>query len=93
LPVFGKQAGKAATVNAAQFKLFIMKKLKLKLDGMKEMLTKEQMKKISGGYGPPNECLSTCTGDETCCYCTVDSLTYFAGCALFAGDCQYLCPH
>ncbi|MDB5116364.1 MAG: hypothetical protein JWQ79_1856 [Mucilaginibacter sp.] len=27
-----------------------MKKLKLKLDGIKEMLTKEQMKKISGGY-------------------------------------------
>ena len=34
-----------------------MKKLKLKLDGMKEMLTKEQMKKISGGYsGPVLEC-------------------------------------
>lgn len=27
-----------------------MKKLKLKLDGMKDMLTKEQMKKITGGY-------------------------------------------
>ncbi len=29
-----------------------MKKLKLKLDG-KEMLSKEQMKKINGGYGGP----------------------------------------
>jgi len=27
-----------------------MKKLKLKLDGIKEMLSKEQMKKINGGY-------------------------------------------
>jgi hypothetical protein len=28
-----------------------MKKLKLKLDGIKEMLSKEQMQKINGGYG------------------------------------------
>jgi hypothetical protein len=35
-----------------------MKKLKLKLDG-KEMLSKDQMKKISGGYNP-------CYGYLTC---------------------------
>ena len=31
-----------------------MKKLKLKLDSVKEMLTKDQMKKISGGYACSN---------------------------------------
>jgi len=35
-----------------------MKKLKLKLDGIKEMLTKEQMRKISGGYLSGNCTLS-----------------------------------
>jgi len=45
-----------------------MKKLNLKLDDIKEMLTKEQMKKITGGYGicyescgkkePPIDCNS-----------------------------------
>lgn len=29
-----------------------MKKLNLKLGGIKEMLTREQMKKITGGHGP-----------------------------------------
>ncbi|HTH83003.1 MAG TPA: hypothetical protein VL490_08715 [Mucilaginibacter sp.] len=44
-----------------------MKKLKLKLDGIKDMLTKEQMKKISGGYtGVPSgpDC-----GGWVACYC------------------------
>jgi len=38
-----------------------MKKLKLKLDGIKEMLTKEQMKKISGGYDN-----GTCSAPSFC---------------------------
>ena len=33
-----------------------MKKLKLKLDSMKEMLSKEQMRKINGGYYQTLEC-------------------------------------
>ena len=48
-----------------------MKKLKLKLDG-KQMLTKDQMKKIAGGYhgscGSPN-------GDE--CWCRIGSIYYW----------------
>ncbi|MDB5116379.1 MAG: hypothetical protein JWQ79_1871 [Mucilaginibacter sp.] len=43
-----------------------MKKLKLKLDGIKEMLTKEQMKKISGGY------------DQHCYHCEI---VYSLGCS------------
>jgi hypothetical protein len=55
-----------------------MKKLKLKLDGVKEMLTKEQMKKISGGYD----------GDMGCCTCT---LTYFLYGVPFSDDHYTLC--
>ncbi|HTH83001.1 MAG TPA: hypothetical protein VL490_08705 [Mucilaginibacter sp.] len=46
-----------------------MKKLKLKLDGIKDMLTKEQMKKISGGYtgdGTPYNCSAS---GKVGCYC------------------------
>jgi hypothetical protein len=48
-----------------------MKKLKLKLDGVKEMLTKEQMKKISGGYSGTGHYV-TCSigcdaGHYACC--------------------------
>jgi len=35
-----------------------MKKLNLKLDDIKEMLTKEQMKKITGGYS--THCSESC---------------------------------
>ncbi len=45
-----------------------MKKLNLKLAGISEVLTKEQMKKISGGYdddGGDAGC-TTCTSDSSC---------------------------
>jgi len=40
-----------------------MKKLKLKLDGIAEMLTKQQMKKITGGY---DVCDDECETDADC---------------------------
>ncbi len=40
-----------------------MKKLNLKLAGISEVLTKEQMKKISGGYGDD---ATACTKDSDC---------------------------
>nr|WP_294791912.1 hypothetical protein [uncultured Mucilaginibacter sp.] len=45
-----------------------MKKLKLKLGG-KEMLSKEQMKKINGGYDAETMCGSACNelSDYVCC--------------------------
>jgi hypothetical protein len=48
-----------------------MKKLKLKLDGVKDMLSKEQMRKISGGYGPIDQCISLtwyCHNEYYCSY-------------------------
>lgn len=42
-----------------------MKKLNLQLDSIKEMLTKEQMKKIVGGYGSTG-CVNTCNSDCPC---------------------------
>jgi hypothetical protein len=56
-----------------------MKKLKLKLDGIKEMLTKEQMKKISGGY-------SSCCVDD--CPSGQYRLCYDINCF---GACHYIC--
>ena len=45
-----------------------MKKLKLRLDGMKEMLSKEQMRKINGGYYQTPECLvQQCDTDASAC--------------------------
>ena len=49
-----------------------MKKLQLKLDGVKEMLTREQMKKIIGGSGSGSgggnyKCCYTKTGGSTGC--------------------------
>jgi natural product precursor len=41
-----------------------MKKLNLKLNDIKEMLTKEQMKNITGGYWGP--CTIACNKDKTC---------------------------
>lgn len=56
-----------------------MKKLNLKLGGIKEMLTREQMKKVVGGYNP------NCAGVEGaytwyCCgangsYTTIGTMT------------------
>lgn len=37
-----------------------MKKLNLQLGSIKEMLTKEQMKKITGGYDPTTCCTVAC---------------------------------
>lgn len=37
-----------------------MKKLNLKLGGIKEMLTREQMKKVVGGYGGYSSCFLRC---------------------------------
>ena len=49
-----------------------MKKLNLKLDDIKEMLTKEQMKKITGGYGTL-VCVVGCSKDGTANYVTCSS--------------------
>jgi len=50
-----------------------MKKINLKLDDIKEMLTKEQMKKITGGYGtctescgPPNNIKKCSSASGNC---------------------------
>ena len=60
-----------------------MKKLTLKLDSAKELLSKEQMKKITGGYGSISGCWGPCGFGEqfgTCipaadtCYC-IDPFT------------------
>ena len=45
-----------------------MKKLQLKLDSIKNMLTKEQMKKISGGYG------GQCPSDPSLLFCDCQAL-------------------
>jgi len=56
-----------------------MKKLKLKLDGIKDMLTKEQMKKISGGY---YICGSLCA-----CYCDQQFLGCYTDNNICLGQC------
>ncbi len=43
-----------------------MKKLNLKLGGIKEMLSREQMKKVVGGYGYGGDGVQ-CPPDETPC--------------------------
>lgn len=49
-----------------------MKKLNLQLGNIKEMLTREQMKKVSGGYDP-GDCLASTelcnpiTEETNCC--------------------------
>ena len=43
-----------------------MKKLNLKLDDIKEMLTKEQMKKITGGYGTCHESCGSASDKKEC---------------------------
>ena len=44
-----------------------MKKLNLKLGGIKEILSREQMKKITGGYDNPNCEGTSGTYDWYCC--------------------------
>lgn len=62
-----------------------MKKLNLQLGSIKEMLTKEQMKKISGGYG---ECYNGACMDVTVqCICTDGS---FFNCIYNDCDCDGL---
>jgi hypothetical protein len=48
-----------------KFNLNIMKKLKLTLGGTLERLSKEQMRKITGGYG---NCGIWCFDDPSVCY-------------------------
>ena len=43
-----------------------MKKLKLKLDGIKEMLSRDQMKRVSGGYGESHTCTFVYESDSPC---------------------------
>ncbi|GAA4102812.1 hypothetical protein GCM10022392_30000 [Mucilaginibacter panaciglaebae] len=44
-----------------------MKKLQLKLGGIKEMLTREEMKKVFGGSGSADPgCKSSCSNDSDC---------------------------
>jgi hypothetical protein len=69
-PDFGKQDRESRNpIIEAQYKHF-MKKLNLKLGGLKEMLSKEQMKKITGGddygYGDGNSktCKYHCCTDQ-----------------------------
>ena len=52
MPVFRKTGLGFLNPNflRSNFKTVIMKKLKLKLKGVGEILTKEQLKKITGGY-------------------------------------------
>jgi len=48
-----------------------MKKLILRFEGMKDMLTKEQMKKVTGGYGSSGGggcVLVTCVNESTSCW-------------------------
>ena len=50
-----------------------MKKLRLKLDGIKGMLTREEMKKISGGYEVETSCSATvsCSGGTSEVSCSI----------------------
>lgn len=63
-----------------------MKKLNLKLDNIKEMLTKEQMKKIVGGYGDNGGCPS----GQVPCNCSSDKGS-FSGCVSSIEDCWTKC--
>jgi len=46
-----------------------MKKLTLKFDGMKDMLTREQMKKVNGGEEDPTSSSSGSSGSESFSSC------------------------
>ncbi|SEM79469.1 hypothetical protein SAMN05192574_101835 [Mucilaginibacter gossypiicola] len=65
-----------------------MKKLKLKMEGISEMLTKDQMKKISGGYS--GACGSYC---DTGAQCTTPdrcfNYCYGGGGLFYQGVCTF----
>lgn len=74
-----------------------MKKLKLKLEG-KEMLSKDQMKKISGGYDGWRLCGVHCPNDSyysfTCDSESCDDCNYlldYYNNTIFGGNCQGGC--
>ncbi len=65
-----------------------MRKLNLKLGGIREMLSREQMKKVVGGYGS-GDCSSGCTSNSDCSapypnctsvICTNESKSVFKEC-------------
>jgi len=63
-----------------------MKKLNLKLDSIKEMLTKEQMKKVLGGdyggYGSKYKCCWSGTSNCSECVTCTSSCTCVSGATL-----------
>ncbi|MHA4894994.1 hypothetical protein ACXZ1K_09590 [Pedobacter sp. PWIIR3] len=73
----------------------LMKKLSLKLGGIKEMLTREQMKKITGGYGsgPAGNCTITCSDGvvHQACACHTGERHKYCGCSgqLGSGICSF----
>jgi len=60
-----------------------MKKLKLKLDGIAELLTTEQMKKINGGYD--GEYNASCSkAGYSCSVYTTSGATYSGYCGYYS---------
>ncbi|MHA4894993.1 hypothetical protein ACXZ1K_09585 [Pedobacter sp. PWIIR3] len=83
MPVFGKTGTGEAKPGKYGRKSKIMKKLNLKLGGIKEMLTREQMKRITGGYGNPpmGNCTITCGGVvHPACACHTGEMHKRCGC-------------
>lgn len=57
-----------------------MKKLKLKMNGIKDMLTKEQMKGIVAGYGGPSQYTKCCYGVLGIDPCQGECMSYQQSC-------------
>lgn len=64
-----------------------MKKLKLKFDGMKSMLSKEQMKAVTGGYSSSSSGGGGVYGRCVVCFCS----SPFADCFYTRRTTQNLC--
>jgi len=64
-----------------------MKKLKsLKLDALKEVLSRDQMKKITGGYYCPGQ---SCSWQHLCCPTYVCCAAYGSTCISIQAYCPY----